>query len=299
MNFHDIYEKQAALYDLLVTREDHAANLSGQLSTLLGDLHFEKFGIPSRFRQPASRVWSRTVSEPSAGIILELGAGTGRVTRILEGLGHRVAATDLHFSMLHELVRRNRGSNSGQMPLRAESRTAAIETATVWPIQADNMALPFRRGTFVAAVAGWTLCHLVDDLPDHWPGVLDSVIGTVLACIAPGGRFVIIETLGTGNETPEPPEHLLPYFERLEEVHGFSRMSIRTDYRFESKAEALELTGFFFGPDMASRLTKDDTIVKDETAAPVCDAAPVCLAECTGIWVAASGASLPGPKNIR
>jgi len=49
----------------------------------------------------------------------------------------------------------------------------------------------------------------------------------------------------------------------------FSRVRIRTDYRFASLPEAEDLTRFFFGDGLADR---------------VADEALVVLPECTGIW---------------
>jgi hypothetical protein len=55
----------------------------------------------------------------------------------------------------------------------------------------------------------------------------------------------------------------------MERDHGFTRVSIRTDYQFDSMHEAESLVRFFFGDDMAAQVTENRWIV---------------LPECTGIW---------------
>jgi hypothetical protein len=88
--------------------------------------------------------------------------------------------------------------------------------------------------------------------------------------LRPGGTAIILETLGTGRETPHPPsEALAAYYAMLETDYGFASTWIRTDYRFESQAEAEELTGFFFGAASATTTTEEGYAI---------------VPECTGIW---------------
>jgi len=51
--------------------------------------------------------------------------------------------------------------------------------------------------------------------------------------------------------------------------HLFSRVRIRTGYRFESLAEAEDLTRFFFGDALADRAASEGLVI---------------LPECTGMW---------------
>jgi hypothetical protein len=52
-------------------------------------------------------------------------------------------------------------------------------------------------------------------------------------------------------------------------VQGFQRNWIRTDYRFTSVQEAVALTRFFFGDEMAQEVLANDSLI---------------VPECTGIW---------------
>ena len=111
-------------------------------------------------------------------------------------------------------------------------------------------------------ISGW--------YPDDWPERVDRVVNEMLRVLRPNGTAVILETLGTGREDPQPPtEALAEYYARLETLHGFKQQWIRTDYLFESTAEAEALTRFFFGPQLADRIAKDKITL---------------LPECTGIW---------------
>ena len=85
-------------------------------------------------------------------------------------------------------------------------------------------------------------------------------------------RGIILETMGTGFEQPTPPEHLVPYYQFLEQEQGFSSTWIQTDLLFESVEQAKEQVTFFFGEDMIHKVI------------PGPDENHVLLPECTGIW---------------
>jgi hypothetical protein len=80
--------------------------------------------------------------------------------------------------------------------------------------------------------------------------------------------ILLLETLGTGYESPHPPEHLADYYSWLAQV-GFQSTWIRTDYRFETVAEAEELAAFFFGAELGRAAAEKKWQV---------------LPECTGLW---------------
>jgi hypothetical protein len=95
----------------------------------------------------------------------------------------------------------------------------------------------------------------------------------MIRIVRPGGTLVLIETLGTGRTTPQPPAPYLEQLYRHLEREGFERRWCRTDYAFESLAEARGLIPLFFGPSMLEALD-DRSLV---------------LPECTGIWHRARG----------
>lgn len=115
--------------------------------------------------------------------------------------------------------------------------------------------LPFGPAGFDITLAGWAVGHLTAWAAGCWPPAAGKVIGEMARVTRPGGVLLIMETLGTGRTTPAAPNPALAdYYAWLEGHHGFNRVEIATDYQFNDLAEAVALTGFFFGPEMAERV---------------------------------------------
>jgi ubiquinone/menaquinone biosynthesis C-methylase UbiE len=247
-DYHQIYRRHADQYELLVSREDRDGNLIRALN-----------GI-----------------RPLAGLdVVELGAGTGRVTRLAAPLVRRIYAFDASAPMLRVGVERlsegagralsgqdpSGQSPSGRGPLRDKGWLAGA---------ADHRALPLPAGVADLAVAGWTLGHFTGWYPDRWGEEIGRALGEVARVLRPGGTAIIIETLGTGQASPSPPnEALAAYYAWLEEG-GYCRTWVRTDFRFRSRAEAERLLRFFFTDLYDERLAGREDLVD--------------LPECTGLW---------------
>lgn len=224
-HFKAIYRGQADDYDLLVSREDFQGNLLPALEAIT----------------------------PLAGVdVVEFGAGTGRLTRLIVPLARMVYAFDMAEAML----------------AKARLRFDSLPYPN-WRLQVgDNGNMPMGDGVVDVALAGWTFGHTVDWYPQTWRAMIDGYIAEMQRVLKPGGMAIIIETMGTGSDKPQPPTPgLAAYYGHLEQQHGFHYRWIRTDYRFESVAEAERLLRFFFGDDLAVRRENSVTVP-----------------ECTGIW---------------
>jgi ubiquinone/menaquinone biosynthesis C-methylase UbiE len=184
--------------------------------------------------------------------IIDLGTGTGRLACLLGPDARRVYAFDASPHML---------------------TAAAVELGRAginqWlPAAADHRCIPLPASSADLVISGWSLCYLVVWEEDNWRASLDIGLQEMARLVRPNGKLVIIETLGTGVEQPQPPDKLRPYFQHLEES-GFQRFWIRTDYQFWNPAEAVDLVGFFFGAEMFPKIRRGKKPV---------------LPECTGIW---------------
>src|SRR5690606_32533569 len=97
--------------------------------------------------------------------------------------------------------------------------------------------------------------HFTGWYGDEWQTHAARAVAEMHRTAKPGGTLIIMETLGTGALEPAPPTAALAaYYAWLEGEHGFVRTEVATDYDFGSVARAVELCGFFFGPEMAERV---------------------------------------------
>lgn len=221
----DIYHRHADQYQLLVSREDYQGNILRALNQI----------------------------RPLAGLdVVELGAGTGRLTCLLAPMVKTIQAFDIAQPMLDVAVARLRKSG-----LRH------------WRVAvADHRHLPLSDHVADIAISGWSLCYTVVWHQATWREELSRALAEMRRVLRPSGTIILLETLGTGCATPDPPEALAAYYALLEE-QGFASTWLRTDYRFESLAEAEALTRFFFGEALAERVVNENLVI---------------LPECTGIW---------------
>ena len=225
--FQDIYRNQAEQFDRLVAREDRQGNLIAALHEI----------------------------RPLHGLkVVEFGAGTGRITRLLSVLVDQVCAVDIEESMLRQAASAMRASGM-----------------TNWRLAlGDNGQMPVASGCADLVIEGWSFAHVIGWYPDDWRARSDAMLAEMERILKPGGVAILIETMGTGRRQPlAPSASLRKLYEYWQVEHGFDFRWIRTDFQFASPAEADELMRFFFG---------------DETADDCLDGEKLIVPECTGIW---------------
>lgn len=219
-----IYQSEAERYQALVGQEDYEHHLLPAILAI----------------------------DPLAGKnVLELGAGTGRVSCLIAPKVRRLIAADISFHMLALGQQRLAATGSDNWHLSLEA----------------HGALPFTDNIADVVIAGWSFCYAPLDAGEGWQSALEAALGEVRRVLQPG-TLIVIESLGTGFETPHAPEVLVDYLNYLD-AHGFESSWVRTDYCFADRAEAKLLTTFFFGEDPLPMWDSPDGVI---------------VPECTGLW---------------
>lgn len=221
----DIYGNEAQKYQALVNREDYQGNLLPAILAI----------DPLRSKD-----------------VVELGAGTGRITCLIAPLARRLVASDVSYHML----RFGKGYLTG---LGLHNWFLSLES---------HVELPFRADSADVVIAGWSFCYAAIDAGMIWQGGLERALSEAAWVLRPGGKLILIESLGTGFESPHRPEVLKNYLDYLDK-DGFNSTWIRTDYQFKDFEEAKTLTSFFFGDEPLPMWEGKDGVI---------------VPECTGLW---------------
>ena len=184
--------------------------------------------------------------------VIDLGAGTGRLACLLAPYVHNLMAFDLSTHML--------GIANNKMKI---SELKNWITAA-----ADHRFLPIKDQSADLIVSGWSVSYLTVWSPEHWRPEAEAWLSEARRVLRKGGSIILFESLGTGNESPQPLAHLENFTLWLNEK-GFLSKWIRTDYQFESPEVGAEAAGFFFGEEMRERILRERITI---------------LPECTGVW---------------
>jgi ubiquinone/menaquinone biosynthesis C-methylase UbiE len=221
----EVYRQHAEQYERLIQREDYHHHILRAVEQIC----------------------------PLKGLdVIDLGAGTGRLTRLLAPHVGNIKAYDASAHML----------SKAQASLHAMS-------VTNWQVAvADHRQVPVPDASADLVISGWSFCYLAVWGGESWRDELENGYREIQRLLRPGGFVILLETLGTGQESPNPPANLAGYYAWLTEK-GFQSTWIRTDYRFDSLTEAVELSKFFFGEKLGRATAKNKWLI---------------LPECTGVW---------------
>ena len=187
--------------------------------------------------------------------VFEAGVGTGRVTSTYIHQADSAYCCDRSEHML-AFAKDN-----------LKKYTSKIEFAI-----AENSDLPELDRAFDVFIEGWSFGHATSDCTSKEEIIARTslLVGSAEKNIKPGGVIILIESLGTNVELPSPPNKRLDiFYTALTDLHGFRCSKIKTDYLFDSNAEAVRVMGFFFGEDIEQSIRRRGSRI---------------VPEWTGIW---------------
>jgi ubiquinone/menaquinone biosynthesis C-methylase UbiE len=220
-----IYQSEGDRYEALISREDYLENIPHAIDEIV-----KVDGLD----------------------VIDLGAGTGRLTLMLALRAKSIRAFDISEEMLR--VCREKLITSGLMN---------------WQVDvADHRSLPVEDQSVDLVVSGWSVAYLYVWYPETWRAELEKWLGEMNRVLRPNSYIILFESLTTGSESPVKLDHLKDYYPWLDEV-GFQNKWIRTDLKFKSLEEAVDLSRFFFGDEFGDKVRKNNWII---------------LPECTGVW---------------
>lgn len=242
----ELYRRFPQQYDLLCKRQDKDGNIIKTLSRI------GVFGDP----EPESE------SESGPRIILDIGAGTGKLSRLLAQSGMaKSGIVCLGVDRVFEMER------------YGMSQTLTLPQPSVVSFAlSDTRRLPVRDKAVDVSVAGWTLSEIKSTyFNTEWEVNIRGALNEMERVTK--SMLVILENLSVSED--EPMRKGSHFYEFLEKEAGFSKTWIRTDYEFIDDKERRDLMRFFFGNKRSEKLFKTLSDVPS---------GPAILKECTGVW---------------
>lgn len=178
-NHEEIYKKHSDKYEALISKEDYKNNLLPAIKDII---------------------------KPQGLDIIDLGAGTGRLTALLIPYAKTLKFFDLSFHMLEKAVKKLKVANFKN-----------------WiPGVADHRHIPLKDNTGDMVISGWSISYLIMENDINWKEEFDRTFNEIKRLVRSGGTVIIIESMGTGKEKPElPNERLADYYKHLKDK-GFS-----------------------------------------------------------------------------
>ncbi len=184
--------------------------------------------------------------------VIDLGAGTGRLAVPLAARARSMRAFDISHHML---------------TVTCDKFKRLVRTNNLVAV-ADHRSLPSASASADLVISGWSVSYLAVWNPLRWREELGGWLMEARRVLRRNGIVILLESLGTGNESPQRLPHLENVHQWLDE-NEFQNKWIRTDYRFESLEQAIDLAGFFFGEEIARKIQEERLVT---------------LPECTGVW---------------
>jgi len=213
----------AERYDALIMKEDHAKNIDYFLGNVIAD---------------------------AGGAVqldvLDLGAGTGRLSCMAAPHARSITALDASEGMLEQ----------------AEMKLAGTGLQRVRVQIADlRERLPLEDQSVDLVMAGWSICYLASESNPQHELHLKQLMQEIRRVLRPHGKVIILETLGTGNVQPEAPSFLANYMRVLEEEYHLTKTIINTSFMFDSVQQAAALCRDFFGDVVGDQIEQENSTV--------------------------------------
>ena len=207
----EIYNNHSSKYDELVTHEDYKNNLNNYL--------LENFNFNGK-------------------TIIELGVGTGRVTKIFIELAKEVLCYDNSLHMLDKAK-----FNLNQFKSKIDF------------IQCNNHNISSINTKADFVIEGWSFGHSIVENQEGIETITEKLYNDCVNLLNKNGVLIIIETLGTNvSKASVKSQPLQKFYQLLVNSYGFHKKIIRTDYSFKSNEEAKRIMSFFFGNKIGDSL---------------------------------------------
>jgi len=185
--------------------------------------------------------------------VAEFGAGTGRLSYQMSKHAKQIHSFDISPQMINTAI--------------GKQKALAIQNINF--SVSDHFSVPLGSNSVDLSIEGWAFNAMKLHSKEPLTKLYALAVNEMKRVTKPNHPLIIIETLGTLYEQPKNGILNSEANKFLEKDLEFNRKIIRTDYKFDSISEALDLMSFFFGEEAITYINEHQTII---------------IPECTGVW---------------
>jgi len=212
-SMYEIYDKHSIQYDELVNHEDYQKNLDAFLNDAF-------IGIDT---------------------VIELGTGTGRLTKLYANKVQRIICTERAQHMIN----------------KAKINLAEFKDKIDF-VNIDTRNISQLKTKADCIIEGWAVGHTAIDEYHRLDEFLSKLFKDFKTLLNSNGKIILIETMGTNVDEPKiPTKELEDLYNELETTYAMKKQIIQTDYKFVNTEEAKRICGFFFGHSTAANINSN------------------------------------------
>jgi len=183
--------------------------------------------------------------------VADLGTGTGRIAFLVAPIVRHVYGIE----------------PVGGMRSLAESKKQKLGVKNVDFLPGEHRDIPLPDHSIDLITEGWAFLHAFSCTYPEWRTEFDAIARETKRILRPGGAVIYVETMGSLHLWDEPPARTALLYDYFEKELGLSKTVIRTDYKFASIEDAVDLGTFFFGDEVGGEIRQiGEATVPEATA---------------------------------
>ena len=183
--------------------------------------------------------------------VADLGTGTGRIAFLVAPIVRHVYGIE----------------PVGGMRLVAESKKLRLGVKNIDFLPGEHKDIPLPDHSMDLIIEGWAFLKAFNSTYPEWRSEFDAIVPEMKRILRPHAAVILIETMGSLHIWDEVPARTVMLYDYFEKELGLNKSIIRTDYKFSSTDEAVDLGTFFFGDAIGAEIQQIGNAVVPEATA--------------------------------
>ena len=183
--------------------------------------------------------------------VADLGSGTGRIAFLVAPIVRHVYGIEPVGGMLRVSL--------------SKKQRHGVKNVDFLPGEHKDIPLPDNSIDLI--IEGWSFLRAFSVAYPEWRTEFAAIVTEMKRILRPRGAVIFIETMGSLHIWEEVPDRTALLYDYFEKELGLKKTMIRTDFKFSTLDEAVDLGGFFFGDETGAEIRRIGELVVPEATA--------------------------------